>query len=381
MKIYVVQPNDTVDKISQEQAVSLDALIEVNQLTPPYRLAVGQALLLSDGVPSLTASPYPSRAKSVFRSGYAYPFISSSVLTETLSYLSELAVFSYGFTAYGDLIPPSLDDSWMTAEAQRLGVTAALTLTPLGADGHFNNNLVTALVRNLSAQRRLVTGLASVMLEKGYQAVNIDFEYVLKEDRDAFTAFVSYATYALNILGYQVSVALAPKYSDSQQGILYEGVDYGGLGAAANWVVLMTYEWGYTYGPPMAVAPLNQVRRVAEYALTKIPADKICLGVPNYGYDWPLPYVRGATKAQTLGSVEAVQTAVFYGVPILFDTTAMSPWFRYWQYGVQHEVWFEDVRSWQAKFRLVQEYGLKGIAVWQIMKLFRAGWVLLDSMF
>lgn len=380
MKIYVVQPNDTVDKISQEQAVSLDALIEVNQLTPPYRLAVGQALLLSEDAPPLIASPSSSRAKSIFRSGYAYPFISSPVLTETLSYLSELAVFSYGFTADGDLIPPSIDDSWMTAEAQRLGVTAALTLTPLGSDGHFNNNLVAALVRNISVQRKLVTGLASVMLEKGYQAVNIDFEYVLKEDRDAFTAFVSYATYALNILGYQVSVALAPKYSDSQQGILYEGIDYGGLGAAANWVVLMTYEWGYTYGPPMAVAPLNQVRRVAEYALTKIPAGKICLGIPNYGYDWPLPYIRGATKAQTLGSVEAVQTAVFYGVPILFDTAAMSPWFRYWQYGVQHEVWFEDVRSWQAKFTLVQEYGLKGIAVWQIMKLFRAGWVLLDSM-
>jgi spore germination protein len=85
------------------------------------------------------------------------------------------------------------------------------------------------------------------MLEKGYQAVNIDFEYVLGEDKNAFTAFVSYATYVLNILGYQVSVALAPKYSDDQPGVLYEGMDYAGLGAAANWVVLMTYEWGYTY--------------------------------------------------------------------------------------------------------------------------------------
>lgn len=130
----------------------------------------------------------------------------------------------------------------------------------------------------------------------------------------------------------------------------------------------------------MAVAPINQVRRVLKYALTKIPPSKICLGVPNYGYDWPLPYVRGTTKATTLGNVEAVQTAVFYGVPIRFDETAKSPWFTYWQYGVQHEVWFEDVRSWQEKFKLVREYELKGIAVWQIMKLFRAGWVLLDSM-
>jgi len=380
MEIYVVQPDDTVDKISQEQGADLASMIEINQLTPPYRLAVGQALLLAQDLPQKTAPPYSSQTNTIFRSGYAYPFISPAVLGETLSYLSELAVFSYGFTAAGDLVPPALDDRWMVTEARRLGAMPTLTLTPLDADGHFNNNLVTRLVHYLSAQRRLVTNLAAMMLEKGYQAVNIDFEYVLKEDRDAFTAFVSYTTYVLNILGYQVSVALAPKYSDDQQGLLYEGMDYGGLGAAANWVVLMTYEWGYTYGPPMAVAPINQVRRVAEYALAKIPADKICLGVPNYGYDWPLPYVRGTTKAQTLGNVEAVQTAIFYGVPIHFDDIAGSPWFRYWQYGIQHEVWFEDVRSWQEKFRLVQEYSLKGIAVWQIMKLFRAGWVLLDSM-
>lgn len=137
----------------------------------------------------------------------------------------------------------------------------------------------------------------------------------------------------------------------------------------------------YTYGPPMAVAPVNQVRRVVEYALTKIPAAKIRLGIPNYGYDWPLPYERGVTAAKTLGNIEAVDLAIFYEVPIQFDEVAKSPYFHYWQYGVRHEVWFEDVRSWQAKFLLVKEYGLGGIAVWQIMRLFRAGWVLLDGMF
>lgn len=131
----------------------------------------------------------------------------------------------------------------------------------------------------------------------------------------------------------------------------------------------------------MAVAPINQVRRVVEYALTKIPASKICLGVPNYGYDWPLPYTQGVTAAKTLGNIEAVETAIFYGAPILFDQTAQSPYFRYWQYGIEHEVWFEDVRSWREKFLLVEQYGLRGIAVWQLMRLFRAGWTLLDAMF
>lgn len=380
MEIYVVRPGDTVDEIARKEETDVNSIISINQIEYPYRLAVGQALLF-EGRQSYLAGTGPQRERRIFRSGYAYPFISSPVLEETLLYLSEMAVFSYGFTASGDLVPPTIDDGWMIDMAGRFGTMPALTLTPLGADGRFNNNLVSVLVSRKDIQQRLVARLAGVLLEKGYRAVNIDFEYVQREDRDGFTSFVAYTTTVLNMLGYQVSVALAPKYSDDQKGLLYEGMDYGGLGAAANWVVLMTYEWGYTYGPPMAVAPINQVKRVVEYALTKIRADKICLGVPNYGYDWPLPYERGLTAAQTLGNVEAVQRAIFYGVPILFDETAMSPYFRYWQYGIQHEVWFEDVRSWREKFRLVETYGLKGIAVWQIMRLFRAGWVLLDSIF
>ena len=50
----------------------------------------------------------------------------------------------------------------------------------------------------------------------------------------------------MNPLGYKVSVALAPKISAEQAGLLYEGMDYGLLGANADSVFLMTYEWGYT---------------------------------------------------------------------------------------------------------------------------------------
>ena len=57
----------------------------------------------------------------------------------------------------------------------------------------------------------------------------------------------------------------------------------------------------------MAVAPIHKVRQVVEYALTKIPAEKINLGIPNYGYDWTLPYERGSSKARTISNTEAIQ--------------------------------------------------------------------------
>ena len=146
------------------------------------------------------------------------------------------------------------------------------------------------------------------------------------------------------------------------------GIDYALLGEAADGVMLMTYEWGYTYGPPMAVAPINMVRRVVEYAVSSIPREKISLGIPNYGYDWPLPYTRGKTKAENISSAQAVQRAIDFGVEIFFDETARSPYYHYWQYGIRHEVWFEDARSISAKFDLIRSKRRRILAAYEFFQ-------------
>lgn len=374
MQIYVVEQGDTVDSIAAVSGISIEMLIYDNQIVYPYRLAVGQALYINDGV----AMP---DHRGLHVSGYAYPYIEAVTLADTLQWLSAIHVFSYGFTREGDLVPPQVDDARVIAAAREARVRPVLTLTPSGSDGRFNNNLVTALVQNLDIQRRVIWELGVIMREKGYEGLDIDFEFIQADDREEFAAFVALTTRVMNAFGFPVTVALAPKTSQDQPGLLYEGVDYRLLGEAANRVLLMTYEWGYTYGPPMAVAPLNMVRKVVDYAVTEISAEKITLGIPNYGYDWPLPYVRGTTQARTISNQEAVQIAIAHGVDIQFDEVAMSPFFRYWQYGVQHEVWFEDVRSMKAKFDMLKEYGLSGVGYWQLMNYFRANWLLLDDMF
>lgn len=374
MEIYVVQPKDTVDLIAENHGISVSSVIYNNQLVYPYPLAVGQALLLSSG--ETQAPSYPA-----WVNGYAYPYIQQNVLNETLPYLSALSVFSYGFTTEGDLIPPALDDTFMIQSALTEGVQPVLTLTPLGPDGNFNNYLISAVVNSQDATDNLLNSLLAMVQEKNFQGVDIDFEYIRPEDRIAFAEFVAKVRNFLSPYGYPVSVALAPKTSDTQAGLLYEGKDYRLLGEAADSVLLMTYEWGYTYGPPMAVAPINQVRKVVEYAVTRIEPSKISLGVPNYGYDWTLPFVQGSSRAHTVSNQEAVQIAVEAGAAIQFDETAMSPFFRYEKNGQLHEVWFEDVRSYQEKFSLLPEYGLRGMGYWQIMKFFRPNWLLLEDTF
>ena len=176
--------------------------------------------------------------------------------------------------------------------------------------------------------------------------MDVDFEYVRAQNREGYAEFVGELRAAMNEKGYRVSVALAPKTSSDQKGLLYEGIDYALLGEQADRLFLMTYEWGYSYGPPMAVAPLTKVRQVVEYALTQIPAEKLLMGIPNYGYNWTLPYEKGVTKAETIGNVGAVRLAVAYGAPIQYDQEAQSPYFIYRNQGREQEVWFEE---WEQK--------------------------------
>lgn len=239
MQIYIVQPGDTIDRIAGYYGISVEEISYANQIPYPFALAVGEALLIPAGEEN-------TERRTATSDGYAYPFISQWVLEQTLPYLTRLLVFSYGFTTTGELIPPTRSPEWMVALAGQYGVDPILVLTPLGADGLFNNNLIHAVVTNEQAKQNLIQTLL-VTMEEGYRGVDVDFEYILAEDRDLFTAFVRELTEAMNAQGFTVSVALAPKTSADQPGLLYEGKDYAGLGAAANEVLLMAYEWGYTY--------------------------------------------------------------------------------------------------------------------------------------
>lgn len=373
MDIYVVKEGDTVDSIAFYFGISINSLIYANQLEYPYRLAIGQSMLIVD---DLELSGLLYRKNILRANGFAYPFISPWVLNETLPYLEEMSVFSYGFSEEGELIPPVLPVEWMINDALYKGVRPVLTLTPFGKDGQFNNYLIHRMLINERARGNLIANIVDTITEMGFEGVNIDFEFILSEDRDNFTQFVGDVTTAVNELGYEVTVDLAPKTSSTQSGLLYEGKDYMGLGNESNRAFVMTYEWGYTYGPAMAVAPINKVRQVLEYAITQIPSEKISMGIPNYGYDFTQPYVRGESKAKTIGNIEAVNIAINNNSIIMFDEISKTPFFSYVEDNVTHEVWFEDARSIWEKYKLIKEYNLYGFGCWQIMQLFRPMWIL-----
>ena len=286
LDIYIVQEGDTIWKISQKFGVSPQRIIADNGLVYPDRLVIGQALLilfpnqvytikqgdtlatiaekynttvmtLIQNNPELTLNPVLNvgqtitinfknqKEGNIITNGYAYPYINKRVLIRTLPYLTKLTIFGYGFTENGELI--NIDDEPLIKLAYQFNVAPIMLLSSLTEEGTFSGERANYLFNNVNAQNALIKKIINTMKYKGYLGIDIDFEYINPQDAEAYLNFLRNITEQLNNEGFSVNVDLAPKTSSTQRGLLYEAHNYPKIGEIANTVLLMTYEWGYTY--------------------------------------------------------------------------------------------------------------------------------------
>ena len=370
--LYVVKEGDSLSSIAAAYGLTPRQLLRRN-----YGL-LGSTTLLPGQV--LVISSLEEKLGRISSNGYAYPYIEKTALAATLPYMTFLTPFTYGLNSQGGLLP--LEDGPLLSAAAEVGTLPLLHLSSLTEDGQFSNQRAQLILGNADIQRNLIDQVMATLSAKGYQGVDVDFEFLSGSYREAYVAFLQTLHDRLAPMGLPLFTALAPKTYADQPGMLYEAHDYAAMGAAADYLLVMTYEWGYTYGPPMAVAPLPNVRAVLDYAVTEIPREKLLMGIPTYGYDWPLPFRQGVTAARSLSNPEAVALARQYNIAILYDETAQSPYFYYTDSsGTEHAVWFEDARSLSAKLRLLGEYPLHGAGFWNLMRPFPQGWVTLDCLF
>jgi spore germination protein len=364
-----VQPGQSMYVIASQYGVSVRALIAANPNINPAQLSVGQII----NVPIRT-----EKRGTISVNGYAFPNIDMEVLRKTLPYLTFLSIFSYEVNADGTFKP--INDQALINAARAAGVAPMMVITNLSESG-FSSDLARTILTDNEVQDRLINNVVANMRAKNYRGLDIDFEYIYPENREDYNNFLRKVVNRLRPLGYTITTALAPKTSAEQTGLLYEAHDYPVHGALVDHVILMTYEWGYTYGPPLAVAPINEIRKVLNYAVSAIPRNKILMGIPNYGYDWTLPYVQGSS-AKTVTNTGAVDLALREGAAIQYNTVSQAPYFNYFDDNKkQHVVWFEDARSIQAKLELVDEYDLGGVSYWTINRYFPQNWLVLSSMY
>ncbi|WP_440897347.1 glycosyl hydrolase family 18 protein [Amphibacillus sp. Q70] len=373
-QFYFVRPGDSLYSISQTFNLTVTELAEINAINPNQPLPIGFRLYIPEQ-PKIT----------IETNAYVEPIgetVSPALINAAEKHadqLTYLAPFSYQVNRDGSLSAPPLNDFPMIAENNQAALMLAVTNLEEGA---FSEELGSLIVNDQTIQENLLDQIISTANEVGYRDVHFDFEFLPATDREAFNQFLRRAKARLSQENLLMSTALAPKTSATQQGQWYEAHDYQAHGEIADFVVLMTYEWGYSGGPPMAVSPIDQVRRVVDYALTEIPAEKIMLGQNLYGYDWTLPFEPGGEYARALSPQQAIQLARENNQAISYQTTAQAPYFQYTDSeGNRHEVWFEDARSIQAKFDLIKEKDLRGISYWKLGLAFPQNWLLLEDQF
>jgi|SRR5690554_1837907 len=369
--IYTVKPGDTLTNIANRFGVTIRQLTEFNNISNIDQLNVGMNLEINYA--------YPDK-EPLEVNGFAYPDIDYDTLIKTLPNLTYLSIFSYQITDEGLL--NDIDDERLIEEAYLYNVAPIMVVTNLDIDqpGVFSTDLIHEVLASEANRTRLINDIIRVANQKSYYGVCIDFEYIYPADRNNYNAFLSEAKIRFDQLGYVFMTAVAPKYSADQSGLLYEAHDYLHHGRTVDRVAIMTYEWGYIFGPALPVAPINEVRRVIDYAVTAILPQKILMGIPNYGYDFQIPYVEG-DMAVLIDNLEAIDIAIREGAEIEFDEVAQSPYFVYSDNGEQHIVHFEDARSIIAKIDLVKEYDLVGVSYWTIMEEFPQNWLIINYYF
>ena len=422
MQIYVVRQNDTLTMIARTYGTTAEDITEANELPNPNNLVVGQALVIpiiggfyrvqagdtlwsisrrfqvsyqqlaaANRIPvnqplqigSRLYIPQRPKTSAEFnayvepRGTSVSPVLESSA-RDAAPYLTYLAPFSFQALRDGSLKEPLLNNFPAIAQANNNVLMMVITNQE---NDQFSAELGRILLNDIPIQDRFLNNIVTTAKKYNFRDIHFDFEHLRPADREAYNQFLRKAKTRFKREGWFISTALAPKTSATQQGEWYEAHDYKAHGQIVDFVVIMTYEWGYSGGPAMAVSPIGPVRNVLQYAISEMPASKILMGQNLYGYDWTLPFVQG-TIAKALSPQQAIALAAENHVQIQYDTRAQAPFFRYTDTGgKRHEVWFEDARSIQAKFNLIKELGLRGMSYWKLGLSFPQNWLLITDNF
>ena len=331
-----------------------------NQPPENYQLSIKDTKIPSRYKPSATRT---LRRKVL--GWHPYWASSSAYLSYDYSALSHIAYFSYEVdTATGGY---STIHDWNTTPiinyAHQKGTKVLLTVTNFGSSGN------TKILSDTLKQQVLISTLISLLKSRNGDGVNFDLESVNSSQRLNLVKFI---TRAVSLIKAELPF--------SEISLATPAVDWSGswdikaLSEICDYMIVMGYDY-YWSGSPTAgpVAPLegetyNVSRTVNTYMNTGVNSEKLLLGVPWYGYDWPV--VSNFRKAGATGSATAriysaaKQLASTNGN--IFDQTTKVPWVKYTSSSLWRQLWYDDTLSLSMKYNLVNSLNLGGIGIWAL---------------
>lgn len=301
--------------------------------------------------PTATATP----SKLVL--GYALNTTASlASAMSTTSPVNAVSIDVLRVSATGDLtgtLPANLLASNSTA-----GKVSYACITNHGASGFDSDIGHAALVTNRAATLQNIVALART---QGLVGINLDFEGLYPADRAAYSSFVADLAAQLHAIPSKLVLSVPPKLADTTGNTWTWPYDFASLGQSADFLQVMTYDQHFSRSTPGPVAGIDWMHSALQYATSVVPAGKVLLGLPAYGYDWNRTANTGVSVA-----FKDMQNliAATHAVP-QWDAVSQSAHFNYVATdGSAHEVWYETPQGLQAKAQLANTLGLGGVSVW-----------------
>ncbi len=422
MIIHVVKPGDTIDSISDYYKIPVDRLILENGITNPVNLATGQTIVIvqpktlyivqvGDTLESIAEqhgttpmellrnNPYLSnreflysgetivisyqtnRSRTIATSGYTFSYIDKSVLIKTLPFLTYLTIFNYRATIEGEIITIA-DDAVVIQLAKTYGVAPMMFVSTITEEGTIIREITNNILKNSSVQDRLIDNILQVLKTKGYYGVNMYIEDITPDNISSIVEYIKKASAIFRSEGYRVIITTTPVMNINGPIVSFEKLDYSQLSGYVDGILFASYDWARFYSYPSSIFPVNVLRELLDYVVNIIPPEFLFLGITTLGYDWTLPYVPGATEAIAIANNNAIQIAAENNIPIQFNGAAQSPFFYYMDNdGILHLVWFNDARSFDSRTKLVEEYDLKGLSLWTVMRFDTQMWFIINTQY
>ena len=269
---------------------------------------------------------------------------------------------------WGNIPPPTLQ----AARQSNLPIMALL------ANDDFNRQVATRLLHNRHLQKQVVRKLAEIARQENLLGFQLDFENIDPDDINLYARFVHEAAREFHHEGRMLSVAVVPRFLNSIPGQWAAAYDYSALARAADFLTLMAYDNSGRLGPPGPIAGYNWVKNALEYARTRVPTDKLLLGIALYGREWTDD--GNNFQARTMPYPETRALLSRLSLTPQWDEKRRSPWFRYQASGTVRSVWYENVKSIQEKVNLVERYHLRGFAAWRLGMEDPRIWPMLSAM-
>lgn len=287
------------------------------------------------------------------------------------AYIRELSPVWYQLDPSGDgsILPyAGARDSTLVEEAHAQSTLVIPLINNCYGSASFDSTPVSTMLHDPARRAAHVSALVGEVLTYGYAGIDVDYESLNgSADRDGFSLFIEELADVLHAHGKLLSVAVHPKTSEPGSWYGPQAQDWARIGAAVDRFRVMTYGYHWSTSEPGPIAPLWWMEDVIGFATSVVLPNRVYVGIHFYGHDW----VGTSSNSVVWEDVQALVTAC--GVTPQWRTASgwnravSEPWFAYTDdAGRAREVWYADQTSVAARLRLVQQYGLGGIAVWRL---------------